>query len=317
MTERGPDPNGGKHREGKRWIRRWPRRLILGVVAAALILIALRLPQVLAAMRVRQLHGQLDWGAGSSLPQVYRIFFWIFGKVDGITLHGSTVTNADAWVFQNLHECRYVSLTDTKLTSGLAALNREHDLHHLFLNNNTRITDADLLELHFSSFPHLAAVALTFSPMVTGMGFAGPRDCPSLEFLSVGFCPSFSNGALAAVCRFTNLRTLVLSGTSVTDSGLKRLVELKNLHSIVLNQTLVTDDGMRTLSHVKGLRDISLAGDKITVLGLRYLSKLPRLRYLNLAGDGINDGQAKTVLGSGIRVDLRNPPAEALLLFGG
>jgi hypothetical protein len=313
-VERGPKSK--KYRKKKRWPSSWPGRVVLSILAAALILAGFRLPQFVAVLQVRQLDGQLGWGVGSSLPRIYQVFFWVFGTADSISLHGARVTNGDSWVFGPLHDCRYVSLMETRLTGGLAALNGEHALHHLFLNDNKEITDADLHALHFSNFPHLAALALTLSPKVTGTGFAGPKDCPSLKFLSVGTCGSFSNDGLAAICRFTNLQALILSGTSITDSGLRCLMRLKDLRIIELDDTRITEGGLRTLSHIASLRDIAIENDNISVRSLRCLRKLPRLKYLRLAGDGIRKRDAEAVLGRHVRVDLRQPSGGELLILG-
>ena len=287
--------------------------LILGSIG-----IATRLPQLIAVERIRRLGGHVGWGIGGGLPPFYRFCLNFLGTPRSVVISGARVKNSDMWVFRYLPGVSFVDLEGTHITGrGLSVLNAEHGIRHLVLVGNFGITDAGLAVLHLSRLPHIDALVLTLSPKITGAGLAGRHDCPSLRVLSVGACENFSDKGLAAICRFTHLRALVVAGTSVTNSGLRYLAYLAKLRSVALDDTGVTDDGLIVLSRVATLRDISLAHDRITTRGLEYLRNLKQLRYLRLTGDGISATDAKTILGGHVLVDLRAPSPGALLMGGG
>ena len=318
MTHAGTDTNGIPRSKRKRWISRWPGRMGLAILILGSIGIATRLPQLIAVERIRRLGGHVGWGIGGGLPPFYRFCLNFLGTPRSVVMSGARVKNSDMWVFRYLPRVSFVDLEGTHITGkGLRVLNAEHGIRHLVLVGNFGITDTGLAVLHLSRLPQIVALVLTLSPKLTGAGLAGRHDCPTLRVLSVGACEKFSDQGLVAIRRFAHLRALVVSGTSVTNSGIRCLADLKKLRSIMLDNTGVTDDGLRLLSRVATLRDISLSHDRITTRGLEYLRNLKQLRYVRLTGDGINKTEAKAILGAHVRVDLQEPPPGALLMGGG
>ena len=72
----------------------------------------------------------------------------------------------------------------------------------------------------------------------------------------------------------TNLTSLSLSGTQVTDSGLSNLKGLTKLSRLSLGKTQVTDAG---LVHLKGLTNLTwldLEGTRVSDAGLAQLTVL-------------------------------------------
>jgi hypothetical protein len=70
---------------------------------------------------------------------------------------------------------------------------------------------------------------------------------------------------------------LKLSGTPITDAGLKELKDLSNLAQLELRKTAVTDQGVKELKGFKNLRHLDLGETKITDAGLKELrTALPR-----------------------------------------
>ncbi|MCI0462651.1 MAG: hypothetical protein L0Z62_37355, partial [Gemmataceae bacterium] len=61
---------------------------------------------------------------------------------------------------------------------------------------------------------------------------------------------------------------LDLSGSKVTDAGLKELAALKHLQWLDLDQTKVTDAGLKELAALKQLQTLSLSRTKVTDAGL-------------------------------------------------
>ncbi len=75
----------------------------------------------------------------------------------------------------------------------------------------------------------------------------------------------------------TNLKSLGLSGTKVTDAGLKELAGLKKLESLGLNgATQVTDAGLKELAGMKKLQFLEVSGTQATDAGVKWLrQRLP------------------------------------------
>jgi hypothetical protein len=81
--------------------------------------------------------------------------------------------------------------------------------------------------------------------------------------------------------RDKEFRYLDLSGTRVTDEGLKGLKELKHLRTLVLSRTEVTDAGLKGLEQVESL---DLSRTRVTDGGVKGLKNHKRLKWLNLDG---------------------------------
>jgi hypothetical protein len=81
-----------------------------------------------------------------------------------------------------------------------------------------------------------------------------------------------------------------LSGTKVTDAGLKHLAALKGLWRLDLSGTKVTDAGMKPLTALKGLKELFLANNpKVTDKGLKELTALTGLQRLELSGTKVTN----------------------------
>jgi Leucine-rich repeat (LRR) protein len=70
----------------------------------------------------------------------------------------------------------------------------------------------------------------------------------------------------------SDLQTLHLSNTRVTDAGLQKLVELKKLNYMHLNGLPLTDDAVNSLLKLKSLSILELNGTKITPAGFDRLT---------------------------------------------
>ena len=94
---------------------------------------------------------------------------------------------------------------------------------------------------------------------------------------------------LAVLQSLPELDTLVLSGTNVTDSHLRHIVDLPNLRDLRLCRTQVSDSGVGLLRKTQRLTRLSLSGTAITDDGLKHLKSLRRLRELDLSNTGVTD----------------------------
>ena len=78
---------------------------------------------------------------------------------------------------------------------------------------------------------------------------------------------------LQYVAAFPQLNTLGLSGTSLTDAGLKYLRNLRHLETLTLAETRVTDQGLIEIGNLKNLRMLDLRDTRVTQSGVAMLAR--------------------------------------------
>ncbi len=79
-----------------------------------------------------------------------------------------------------------------------------------------------------------------------------------------------------------NVRHLDLSGTSVTDDGMRHVAMFTRLSKLQLSRTWVGDEGLARLGSLSELEYLNLYGTAITDAGLGTLKALPKLTRLYL-----------------------------------
>ena len=73
---------------------------------------------------------------------------------------------------------------------------------------------------------------------------------------------------------------LNLSGTQISDAGLKELAELKNLNVLYLHANPITDEGLKELAKLERLILLQLNYTKVTKAGIMELKKsLPKCTF--------------------------------------
>ncbi|MQM03898.1 hypothetical protein Taro_036692 [Colocasia esculenta] len=82
---------------------------------------------------------------------------------------------------------------------------------------------------------------------------------------------------------FKNLQSLEVCGGSVTDAGVKNIIELTSLTHLNLSQnSSLTDKTLELISGLTGLVSLNLSSTHITNAGLQNLKPLKNLRSLHL-----------------------------------
>src|SRR5207249_1913533 len=134
----------------------------------------------------------------------------------------------------------------------------------------------------------------------------GPSDVLSLDLSGT----EVTEAGLEKLRDFNNLQTLTLSPGRVTDGVLRTLREVELLHalsrtlaregrrptdaaevvSLDLSGTPVTDAGLKELKNLTKLEWLSLAGTRVTSAGLKELKELKGLKELVLAASDVTDG---------------------------
>lgn len=105
---------------------------------------------------------------------------------------------------------------------------------------------------------------------------------------------AFGDEQLAKVAHAvgTNVAWLELSGTGITDEGLRHLAGLPGLKRLYLSRTSISDAGLAHLGSLRELEYLNLYGTQVSSAGLEHLKPLPRLRQLYLWQTQVTEAQA-------------------------
>jgi hypothetical protein len=82
---------------------------------------------------------------------------------------------------------------------------------------------------------------------------------------------------------------LDLSESKVSDAGIRELKDATNIHSLKVDGTVITDEGLATIASMTELVELSLSNTRVTDSGLRRLKGLQKLRFLYLTHTPITD----------------------------
>ena len=114
--------------------------------------------------------------------------------------------------------------------------------------------------------------------------------------------------ATLAADGLTELRTLNLSGTQVTDAGIPNLAAFTKLEELDLGHTQLTDAGLASLAALKPfattLKRLKLTGTTVTDQGLANLKSLKKLNELGLGGTKIGDKGLTALSRTMLKLDL-------------
>lgn len=130
-------------------------------------------------------------------------------------------------------------------------------------------------------------------------------------------CAKFDHVVVEHLAGMTDLKTLLLSDSQITDAGLERLKGLTELERLdidrteasdvglghlkgltelkrlSLSYTQITDAGLENLKGMKSLEILGLNGPKATDAGLVHLKGLAELKHLSLRGTYVTDAGLK------------------------
>src|SRR3954451_8099491 len=155
------------------------------------------------------------------------------GKITGVDLHASWVTDSDL-----------------RQLAGLS------NLTHLDLSL-TRITDQGMQELR--NLPGIVDLNLRFAEYVTDEGLAAIKGWRRLKRLDVHGA-EISDTALEHISGITSLEHLDIGSAMITDVGLERLSSLPNLKDLTMGGNELGDAGLQALRQLPGLTYLDLSG---------------------------------------------------------
>jgi hypothetical protein len=105
------------------------------------------------------------------------------------------------------------------------------------------------------------------------------------------FCPpDFHNRDIILLRPLTELQTLYLGGTRISDTGLEDLSRLPQIKTLNLQSIDVSDEGVKSIAEISDLEQLSLNYTPLTDKSLQHLASLPNLRFLALHGTDVTGG---------------------------
>ncbi|PIK41874.1 hypothetical protein BSL78_21271 [Apostichopus japonicus] len=144
----------------------------------------------------------------------------------------------------------------------------------------------DLLQC-VSRHAFLTRLSLTACQFITDQGLLSLTSLKRLQLLNLCNNWQVTDKVFHLVTELSNLTTLILEGTSVTDAGLKTLTSGSNkmLTTLNLNRTSVTDVGVASLTNLPNLSVLGL--EKTLIKHLEGVSVLCKLRSLNISRNSL------------------------------
>ena len=97
---------------------------------------------------------------------------------------------------------------------------------------------------------------------------SGLGDLGELTMLSLENTASSNDGLAEVATHQPTLQTLFLSGTKLTDDGLKQLARMQNLSRLDLASCDIHDSGMEHLQSLPSLRAVGLRSTRVSDTGL-------------------------------------------------
>ncbi len=105
------------------------------------------------------------------------------------------------------------------------------------------------------------------------------------NYVSVNFVndTTVDNNDLQLIAQLSKqLVSLKLSGTNITDDGLKTIVQCSNLIKLFLDNTPITDEGLKNIISLINLRYLNLVNTKVSAKGISQLKTLSKLQSIYL-----------------------------------
>jgi hypothetical protein len=113
---------------------------------------------------------------------------------------------------------------------------------------------------------------------------------------------------IATLSQMVSLRRVTAPDSGLSDDHISRLANLSNVTSLGLWQTRITDEGLKTIGKMANLSYLSVEGNRgVTNEGLAHLSGCKKLSWLGLSYTGISDDGMKHLVGLPLtRLDVTN-----------
>ena len=133
---------------------------------------------------------------------------------------------------------------------------------------------------------------------ISDKGLAELKKLDELQWLHFTFCRKFTDDGMRNLVQMSNLKSLTLSHTSLSNRGVSKIATLTGLEQLDLSTNRVgvrsgqfIDDGcMRDIGKLRELTALSLRGTEISDIGLRRLEDLAKLKSLDIRDTRVTEG---------------------------
>jgi Leucine-rich repeat (LRR) protein len=152
-------------------------------------------------------------------------------------------------------------------------------------------TDEHLLVLFESlgAYPHLQALVMNGPKFTSTAALAGLTRHTALRSLQLGRSDQPGDDALAVLAKLSDLSSLRLESTALTDDVFDHLAPLAELRLLQVRSPKVTGSKLAGLASLAHLDQLSLAGCRLTDDSLAALAKASRLTRLDLSDTPVTD----------------------------
>jgi|GEM_PF-4347001 len=205
-----------------------------------------------------------------------------FDRLEVLNLNSvASVTDEGLEILGGLHSLQSLNLENTK--AGRKALQSALNCPRLSSLNvsHTSVTDVELARL-LRNAP-LVELDVCGTGVTDGV-FVGEPPSQTLRSLSASFT-TLTDESLKVISKMSRMKHLNLRSTGATKQGIRLLPS--QLESLDLSSTAVTDDSIEDICPMRELRSLELSRIGLTDKGLARLCALSNLETLNLAGTRI------------------------------
>lgn len=209
------------------------------------------------------------------------------GKITGVDLRSSWVTDTDLRELLKLSDLSFLDLS------------------------LTRITDQGMREI--KNLPGIVELNLYFAEHVTDEGLSMIKNWKKLKRLNIRGT-KISDTTLDHLSGITTLESLNAGSANVTDVGIERMTSLPNLKELAIGGNKITDNGLQPLRQIPGLTYLDLIGRQgtdssvwvvsMSEVGLDAILTLKELRELRLGCTGVGVGAERVRLATVLNMNV-------------
>jgi Leucine-rich repeat (LRR) protein len=217
---------------------------------------------------------------GSATPEILQ-------ELEAKNVHGLSLRSLEPSTVEHLSKMKQLEVLVLQRAGAhdadVAALAGLTQLTHLDLSGNKTLSDAAAESL--AGMRKLQWVDVGSTNM-TDAGIQSLLDRPSLRHLYT-FNLDLTDATARRLAQ-TQLVTLSMPNSDISDAGLESLGKIESLESLVLTSTRVTDAGLAALEGLPKLQHLNLSATRITDEAVERLARLTTLRTLSLSGTAIS-----------------------------
>ncbi|MCA9020934.1 MAG: protein kinase, partial [Planctomycetaceae bacterium] len=183
---------------------------------------------------------------------------------------------------------RHTTLTERELSEWVI---EQGGTVEVTVNGQNRRVDASVLEELGETTYLVSRIDLTGIKSITDSDLARFFNHSSLNRLELTGT-SITNDGIKQFAQHPapRLEILMIGGnTSIDDGAIESLTRFPQLRVIMLNNRPITDQGVAALAEMKRLESLTLTATKITDASIRLLAELPNLKALMVGSTAISD----------------------------